>query len=191
MHSSAKAEALTPSVCSTPFGDIDECTQSARTDAPANRGAQRLSATLMNARSSSGYGWAPSSGAQRLSATLMNALEPNTVLVASTAWACSTPFGDIDECTSSSPSVHAVPSSCSTPFGDIDECTGPSGPPLFPSGGSAQRLSATLMNAPTKVELEVDPGQLCSTPFGDIDECTLFNPPSQEVSEVLNAFRRH
>ena len=36
---------------------------------------------------------------------------------------CSTPFGDIDQCTVIvSPSIFAS-SLCSTPFGDIDQCT--------------------------------------------------------------------
>ena len=61
--------------CSTPFGDIDECTRAFPKPEVTPRGcAQRLSATLMNAL----CGWLIAcrrrAGAQRLSATLMNAL---------------------------------------------------------------------------------------------------------------------
>ena len=83
---------------------------------------------------------------------------------------CSTPFGDIDECTHQvSASVSGDELTCSTPFGDIDECT-----------------------RDRQVKIPCTGYGMCSTPFGDIDECTpgKGNCPNQP-SVVLNAFRRH
>ena len=83
---------------------------------------------------------------------------------------CSTPFGDIDECTGRRMVRIDGGFMCSTPFGDIDECTYQTSSGS-PSVRCAQRLSATLMNAPAKRCTSCAHEQ-CSTPFGDIDECT-------------------
>ena len=93
---------------------------------------------------------AVSARAQRLSATLMNALHepPGGVLNASRdigrlagsrELACSTPFGDIDECTRSRTGAAQAELRvmCSTPFGDIDECT--------ESGPGPNRLAEMLL----------------------------------------------
>ena len=64
---------------------------------------------------------------------------------------------------------------CSTPFGDIDECT--VWCRLVPTvERSAQRLSATLMNALALREVaQARRLAKCSTPFGDIDEWSSFS----------------
>ena len=54
----------------------------------------------------------------------------------------------------------------------------------------AQRLSATLMDAPY-IELGGVVEGSCSTPFGDIDGCTALSPLTLYAFRVLNAFRRH
>ena len=159
-------------------------------------------------------------GAQRLSATLMDArgLSWRSRHVGPIVYPCSTPFGDIDGC-------NALSRMCSTPFGDIDGCTSAADVdkrPLGISSGaqrlsatlmdarrrcrvspgvrSAQRLSATLMDARTVPPLIfarhgcgaqrlsatlmdalrscfgdglVEETPACSTPFGDIDGCTI------------------
>ena len=103
--------------------------------------------------------------AQRLSATLMNA--PAGVQGSDRVPLCSTPFGDIDECTLAAMMKPTADLTCSTPFGDIDECT----------------VAATRAR---------DSAKECSTPFGDIDECTRRAPdPDPAGLYVLNAFRRH
>ena len=85
--------------------------------------AQRLSATLMNAPLISARPQPQDSCAQRLSATLMNARSWSTRSCPCAT--CSTPFGDIDECTPAERNRISEGEDvlCSTPFGDIDECT--------------------------------------------------------------------
>ncbi len=154
--------------------------------------------------------------AQRLSATLMDA-RPLSRTTSSTV-KCSTPFGDIDGCTLlleltcgevncaqrlSATLMDAqddIPESahrkilCSTPFGDIDGCTFHV-PNSALSMKCAQRLSATLMDALTAIAIVTHNSRCaqrlsatlmdaqlietpstfqppCSTPFGDIDGCT-------------------
>ena len=92
-------------------------------------------------------------------------VDPNTCLL------CSTPFGDIDQCTPRTFVAEIPGKKCSTPFGDIDQCTGTPGTSSAGST-SAQRLSATLINAQAEIRPEHEANWACSTPFGDIDQCT-------------------
>ena len=145
----------------------------ARGECPSRTGrAQRLSATLMNApqRPYTDFASVPT-GAQRLSATLMNARQILRELHVLRVQ-CSTPFGDIDECTR--PRLLGLELLCSTPFGDIDECTcnfAGAGYRFLPR---AQRLSATLMNAPRRRRSSV---MLCSARAQRLS-ATLMNAPS-------------
>ena len=182
-------------LCSTPFGDIDECTvvwleESRQAQACSTPFGDIDECTWLHIN----FGSESPVSAQRLSATLMNALLNERSESFRHISLCSTPFGDIDECTASLVGVclHGLHGVCSTPFGDIDECTSScSTTGIF--RWCAQRLSATLMNAPQPIRDDImTVHMLCSTPFGDIDECTRHHLRLlAERDEVLNAFRRH
>ena len=204
-------------VCSTPFGDIDECTRSQGTDPTEDLArAQRLSATLMNAPGISGAGTPGAQCAQRLSATLMNAparpCAPGpaisraqrlsatlmNALPTDIAIFCSTACAQRLSATLMNAHVETIradcqrPAWCSTPFGDIDECTARIASSAVATS-RAQRLSATLMNA-RFFRNGVHIACSCSTPFGDIDECTRATAAPRAplgAGRVLNAFRRH
>ena len=174
------SEALTPWVCSTPFGDIDGLTREVDADGRAiTLGAQRLSATLMGSLHAGRHRRVDhfTRCAQRLSATLMGSLRdrrPNRArasLVPGAQRLSATLMGSHHGCRDA-----ARPRStraCSTPFGDIDGLTRlPPESARQPRQG-AQRLSATLMGSlgpsgATSVRARSE----CSTPFGDIDGLT-------------------
>ena len=125
----------------------------------------------MDARLRRAYTATGAGGAQRLSATLMDAHpggSPTDDLNT-----CSTPFGDIDGCTTISDVNAHFQQMCSTPFGDIDGCTCSRCSARDVPSTCAQRLSATLMDAHTSASATIAILDLCSTPFGDIDGCTL------------------
>ena len=86
---------------------------------------------------------------------------------------CSTPFGDIDECTRPGLKIGESRVECSTPFGDIDECTQQRLQLAHDPDLVLNRLSATLMNARPQ-RWSFTARRVCSTPFGDIDECTTY-----------------
>ena len=136
-------------MCSTPFGDIDGCTFITSVMViRCKLSAQRLSATLMDARA--------------LQAT------PST----HAGIMCSTPFGDIDGCTrcGSCKQTNCAQRLSATLMDALLSEPVPSCAPR-----RAQRLSATLMDAQKpRCNADCKPlaSHLCSTPFGDIDGCT-------------------
>ena len=106
-------------------------------------------------------------------------------------------------CTSDPPA-----SLCSTPFGDIDGCTTRYRTPT-PGRSRAQRLSATLMDAhrsdtgeflaklraqrlsATLMDAQMQVAHclaatLCSTPFGDIDGCTASSSVTSDTSSMCS-----
>ena len=132
-------------MCSTPFGDIDECTIPRAIDNRCIIPAPFIQLRELQERDLS-------ASAQRLSATLMNARHPLDGRPASLeekVSACSTPFGDIDECTlvvtratgRAKREQPVAASACSTPFGDIDECTDASGCTIRPVAEDDERRS--------------------------------------------------
>ena len=107
--------------CSTPFGDIDGCTNEDR--------AQWRNIWWCST---------PFGDIDGCTQAVQDAIDAQA--------ACSTPFGDIDGCTWRVSLSIIRDYGCSTPFGDIDGCT-PHGQQEFPYVSRAQRLSATLMDA--------------------------------------------
>ena len=123
--------------------------------------AQRLSATLMDARAQQ---WVDHYGL----CDVLNAFRRSSMSILSEVLRCSTPFGDIDGCTETVRVVFDAMAKCSTPFGDIDGCTAG----LFGKSGISKMCSTPFgdIDGCTAIGLQ----RHCDSGW-----------------HVLNAFRRH